>query len=299
VGDLEALVSAGDVAPGDALELLPLAARDSDRHVVSASARLVRSLVGLVPDAELERFEALVREAYGDRARALGWVVRPGDSEEVRLLRRSLLQVTAGEGRDPQLGREAVALVGRWLENPSVLDPELVVTAVGAASASGDRQLVDRLKQALVATSDRERRERLLDGLGGVREPALAAELLPLTLDDRVDPRESIFILFRLSQHRETRRTAFDFLKANYDALVARSPQGELSVVQYLPWVGAGLCADDTHAEIEAFFGKRAASVAGAPRVLAQVLESVDQCVARKRTQQPALVAYLESRPTR
>ena len=280
------------------MQLLPLVARDPERHVVSASVQLVRSLDGLVPDAQLERFEAFVREVYGERAHALGWALRPGDSEDVRLLRRSLLQVSAGTGRDPVLGKQAVALVERWLQDPSVLDPELVVTAVGAASASGDRELVGKLKQALVATTDRERRERLLAGLGGVREPALAAELLPLTLDDRVDPRESIFILFRLSQQRETRRTAFDFLKANYDALVARAPQGELSATLYLPWVGAGLCADDTHAEIEAFFGKRAESVMGAPRVLAQVLESVDQCVARKRAQQPSLVAYLEARPT-
>ena len=299
VGDLQALMEAGDVSPVDAVELLPLVARDPERRVASAGVGLVWSLEGLVPDAQLKHFAALVREAYGERARSLGWTVRPGDSEDVRLLRRSLLQVTAGSGRDPELGQQAVALVGLWLEDPAVLDPELVVTAVGAASASGDRQLVARLKQALFATTDRERRERLLAGLGGVREPALAAELLPLTLDDRIDPRESIYLLFRLSQQRETRRTAFDFLKANYEKLLARLPQGELSATQYLPWAGAGLCADDTHAEIEGFFRPRAASVMGAPRVLAQVLESVDQCVALKHAQMPSLVAYLEARPTR
>ena len=267
--------------------------------MVSAGVGLVWSLEGLVPDAQLEHFAALVREAYGERARSLGWTVRPGDSEDVRLLRRSLLQVTAAPGRDPELGQQAVALVGLWLEDPAVLDPELVVTAVGAASASGDRQLVDRLKQALFATTDRERRERLLAGLGGVREPALAAELLPLTLDDRVDPRESIYILF---EAQPAARDAPDGLRFPEGELRhARRPVAAGRVLgDAVPAVGgAGLCADDTHAEIEGFFRPRAASVMGAPRVLAQVLESVDQCVALKHAQLPSLVAYLEARPTR
>ena len=137
----------------------------------------------------------------------------------------------------------------------------------------------------------------MLAGLGSVREPAQALEVLALTLDERVDPRESISVLFRVSGHRETRRLAFDFLKANYDTLVARSPQGEFSPAIYLPWVGAGLCADDTRGQIEGFFGPRATAVTGAPRVLAQVLESVDQCLALKSAQQPSLAAYLEAHP--
>jgi alanyl aminopeptidase len=296
VGDLDALVAAGDVAAGDALALVPLLAGDPDRQVVRASVDLVGALERLVPEAQLARFQALVRQAYGPRARALGWSLRPGDSEDVRLLRRSLLEVASGPGQDPELAQQAVALVGRWLDDPSVLDPELVVTALGAASATGDRQIIERLKQELLRTTDRERRERLLSGIGAVREPSLARDLLPLTLDDRIDPRESVLLLFRLA-HRETRRVTFDFLKANYDALMSRSPQGELSAVLYLPWVGAGFCAEDTHAELEGFFGTRFETVMGGPRVLAQVLESVDQCVARKRAQQPSLAAYLEGLP--
>jgi hypothetical protein len=121
--------------------------------------------------------------------------------------------------------------------------------------------------------------------------------VLALTLDTRLDARESVWVLWALGAQRETRRVAFDFLKANYDALVARLPHGESSPVIYLPWVGAGLCAPDTRQEIAGFFERRSASVTGASRVLAQVLEGVDQCVARAQAQQPTLAAYLESRP--
>jgi alanyl aminopeptidase len=210
-------------------------------------------------------------------------------------MRQAVLNVATKGGRDAELEKEAKALVGRWLDDPAVLDPDLVLTALTAATASGDPPLVTRLRQELDRTTDRERRGRLLEGLAGVRDPGMARELLALTLDDRIDPRESLVLLWRFGARRETRRTAFDFLKANYDALVARLPKGELSPVSSLPWVAWGLCADETHAEIEGFFAPRAAAVMGGPRVLAQVLESVDQCVARKRAQQPALAAYLQS----
>jgi len=295
VGDVDALTATGDVSAADALQLVPLLAKDPDRHVVSASVGLVLGLEALVPDPLLPRFAALVRGSYGPRARSLGWAVQSGENDDVRLLRRSLLQVTVGTGRDPQLGHEAIALVGRWLGDPTALDPELVTTAIGAASAWGGSEMVSRLSQEVVRTTERERRERMLAGLGSAREPGEARELLALTLDERLDPRESITVLFGLSRKRETRRTAFDFLKTNYDALAARLPHGEFSPAVYFPWVGAGLCAEDTRAEIDGFFGPRAAALTGGPRVLTQVLESVDQCIARKRLQQPPLAAYLES----
>jgi alanyl aminopeptidase len=144
-------------------------------------------------------------------------------------------------------------------------------------------------------TSDREQRERVLQGLGAVRDPDRVRQVLALTLDERLDPRETVWLLFELGSQRETRRTAFDFLTANYETLVARLPRGEMSPVPYLPWVGAGLCEADTRQEIGGFFEKRSASVTGAPRVLAQILESVDQCVALKRAQQKGLAAYLVS----
>lgn len=292
-GDLAALVASGDVAADDALQLVPLLSRDADRTVVSESAALVRALEPLVPDAQLEAFRRLVRAAYGERARSLGWEARPGDGEDTRLLRRTLVAVAAGLGYDVELERDAVVRVRRWLDDGSALDPELVTSAV--AAAAGDRDLLARLLREVAGSGERERRERLLRGLGSTRDAAAAGQVLALTLDSRLDVNDTILLPLWLSWQRETRRTAFDFLKANYDALVSRQPQGEMSVVPFFPWAGAGLCTEQGRQEIEAFFAPRGAAVVGAPRVLAQVLESVDQCIARRRFQEPRVAAYLES----
>jgi alanyl aminopeptidase len=273
-------------------------ARDPDRHVVDASTRVVAQLEPLVPDDLVPRFEAFVREAYGGRARELGWSAQPGESEDVRLLRKSVIAVTARFGHDRALEREGIALAQRWLDDASSADPDLVTTILAAAAGAGNRDLFERLRGELVRTGDRDQRDRLLEGLGAVRDPGLAGEAAAITLDERVDARESVQILWSLASRRETRRAAFDYLTRHYDALAARLPStGAFTPVMYFPWLGADLCNESARKEIDAFFKERSARVVGGPRELAQALESLDQCVAREKFHRTSVSAFLEARP--
>jgi alanyl aminopeptidase len=133
----------------------------------------------------------------------------------------------------------------------------------------------------------------LLVALGFVRDPALAKDGLGLTLDERLDARESIVILQVLSGQRETRALAFDFARANYAALAGRIPSDWVS---FFPWMATGFCDGERRAETEAFYRDRMARVDGGPRSLDQALEAMDQCIARRQAQQPSVARFLESR---
>ncbi len=295
-GDVGALVASGDMPAGDAMRLLPLLAQDPEREVVRSGAALARRLEVVVADELLPLYEESVRSAFGPRARQLGLASRPGESEDTRLLRRSLVSAAGVVGRDPGLQRDAVALARRWLDEASAIDPDMIDTVLAVAAGGADRPLADRFRTEVLRADDRERRQRLLGALGALRDPALAGDALALTLDERLDARESVFILLDLGSHRETRRLAFDFLKSHYDELGRRLPQGTFSPVLYFPAVAAGLCTTDARREMAAFFKPRAAAAEGGPRLLDQALESVDQCLARKRVQEPSVAAYLQSR---
>jgi alanyl aminopeptidase len=199
-------------------------------------------------------------------------------------------------GRDPAVQADSVALARRWLDDSSALDRDMVDPVLAVAAAAADRPLADRLRAELLSEGDRERRKLLIGALGSLRDPSLAREALALTLDERLDARESVWILLELGSHRETRRLAFDFLKSHYDALTGRLPRGAFSPVAYFPAVAAGLCTPEARTEAEVFFKPRAAAVEGGPRVLDQALESLDQCLARKRAQEPGLAAWFRSR---
>ena len=293
--EMRALVASGDLAAGDALSRVPRLAGDPERLVVGAAAGFASGLERIVDDAHLERYRAFVRSVFGPPARALGLASREGEPESQRLLRRSLAEAAGDLGRDPELQRQALDLTRRWLDDPSTVDPDMVGTVLSLGAASGDRALLDRLRAEVLKETDRQRRERLFGALGSVHDPTLAAEVLALVLDERLELRESIDLVWRLAQTRETRRAAFDFLKANHDALVARLPKGMMSPAAYFPMIGAFLCTTDERREVEQFFTPRLAGLEASPRVLAQSLERIDQCVARREAQQSSVDAFLDS----
>ncbi len=296
-GDLGALAASGDVSASEALGVVPLLARDPERHVVEAAVALVQQLEHIVPDALLPAFAAYVRGALGGRASGLGWSGRPGESDDLRLLRRTLLPATVSLGRDEALARDALRLATDWLEKSTAADPDMIDAVLSAAAGAGDRALFERLRSEALASPDRTRRERLIGALGSLRDPVLASQALALTLDDRIDARESVRILLDLGSRRETRRLAFDFLRDHYDALASRLPGGSPSPLASLPWIGVRLCTPEARNELKAFFGPRFARLEGGPRSLQQALESADQCVAQKQAQLPSISDFLRPAP--
>ena len=296
-GDLGALAASGDVPASEALGLVPLLARDPDRHVVESAVALLQQLERIVPDALLPAFSAYVRGALGGRAAGLGWSSRPGESDELRLLRRTLLPAAVRLGRDDALARDALPLASDWLEQRTPADPDMIDALLSAAAGAGDRALFDRLRSEALRSPDRARRQRLIGALGAVRDPALAGEALALTLDDRIDARESVRILLELGSQRETQGLAFDFVRDHYDGLASRLPGGSPSPLSALPWIGVRLCTPEARSELEAFFAPRLARLEGGPRSLQQALESADQCVAQKQAQLPSLSGFLRATP--
>jgi hypothetical protein len=84
---------------------------------------------------------------------------------------------------------------------------------------------------------------------------------------------------------------------ARYDALVARLPNGVGSdYAAYLPQTAGRGCSAEAAREAEVFFKPRMANVNGGPRNLAQTLEAIRLCEARKATQQADLTQFFQSR---
>jgi alanyl aminopeptidase len=209
--------------------------------------------------------------------------------------------LAAKEGADPKLVAEARSLADAWLKDKKAVSPEVVDVVLAIAASHGDAAFHQKLVTAVKTEKDRKTRQQLLMGLGSFSDPALTKQSLALMLDKELDPRETGMLLFFGSgQNLRSMDVTFDFVKENYDRLVGDSPDAMLpkDAAGRMVFVGRAFCDAEKRQQVADFFKERAAQAPGGPRMLAQVLESVDQCTALKEAQGKSVESFLDQRAT-
>ncbi|MCP3143906.1 M1 family metallopeptidase [Pyxidicoccus xibeiensis] len=299
LGDVRALAMAGALPAAEALALAARTANDKDRIVTEASLDLLDlASPRMIAEETREARARFVRDTYGPRARQLGFTPRPGEDEDTRLLRPRLVRLAGRDGADPKLVAEARALADKWLKDKRAVAPEMVDVVFAIAGTQADAAFQQKLITAAVEEKDRKTRQHLLGALGSITDPALAKQSLGLILDKRVDPRETMWLLFAASQNARTQPVAFDFVKENYDRIAGDSPEARLplEVAGRMAFVAGGFCDAQKRQQAADFFTERNARVPGGPRMLAQVLENVDQCASLKAAQGSSVESFLSQR---
>ncbi len=289
--DAQALVESGDLDVAQALTLATRLLRPDEPDLVEGAVGVVSGVRDeFVPEPLLPHRARFVRSLFGTLARRLGFVSRPGESEDQAMLRPLLVWMVANVGQDPALRAEARTLTLRWLEDRSALPLDAAQAVLGTAGAGGDAALHQRLREALRSASSPRERELLYGALGTFREPTLARASLDLLLAPDVDAREALPILFGLLYEASTRAVAFDFLREHFEPLRQRLPRDTSA---WLLSVGGFFCDAGQRQQVADFFGPRAAGIEGGERVLAQALERVDLCIAQREALRPGLERFL------
>jgi len=272
--DLQALVRAGSVSAGEALQWVRLASEASDRHVVLAAVELAE-FVGntFVTDADRPQFASFVRAIFGSRARSLGLAPKPGESDDDQLMRRELLRFVAPE--DPELAVEARRLALAWIKDRKAVDPGIADVVLVTAGRTGDATVFDAMLAEAKMSHDRLDRRYLMMALFSFSDPSLARKGMAILLDPDFDVRESWNALRSEFFWNPARHAPNDFIMANFDALaktVARdTPEG-------WPMYASGLCTETDRAAVSHFWKDRASQYAGADRTLATALEAIQIC---------------------
>ena len=290
--DLQALVQAGRVPLGDALALTPSLAADGRRLVAEEVIELVASLhAHLVPADARPSYRRYIGKLFGARARALGWLPKAGEDEDTRLLRPSLLALVTDEGEEPALAREARALALAWIADRKTLSPDVAATVLRSAARAGDRALFDAYHAEARRASDRHDRELLLHAMGSFRDPAVARAALALVGSNEFDVRETLSILYGLSQEAATRQLGWDYLKGHFDQLTKRL---SAEVLAAAPRYAVSFCDEPHQRDMEQFFRDRSPKLPGGPRQLAQAVEESEICRAYVGAQRGGVIAFLQ-----
>ncbi len=289
--DMSALLLRGRLPAGDVLTHLASLVNDPSLHIQHAAAELLGDIPDRIIAVESRpAFGRFVAKALGKRAFDLGFHPKAGESDDVRLIRPVLLEAAAIRGADPTLGAEADKLARAWLDDPAVLDEDLIGVTLTIAAQRGDRALYDRLLAEVRKAQNPRRKRHLLAAMASFRDPAVVRESLALFLTPELDSREALPLLFQDDRMLDV---TFPFLKEHYEAILARLP-GEIA--SEAPRFGQDFCSERDRADVEAFFKGRVEKITGAPRNLAQALERITLCSAQRELHAASLAAFLKKR---
>jgi cytosol alanyl aminopeptidase len=294
VGNLSALLDAGDLRGDDYLRLLSALSADTEPQVISSVvAALNRVRLAFVTPETQAHFASYVRKTLGPPLERIGATPRPGEPEAVAILRPQLLLWLGREGRDPQVLATAASLAKSLLSDPASVDPSLGNTALQLAARQGDRALFEQLRQRFEAARTPSERTRYLGALAAFEDAALIEEGMRYALSGPMRAQEVLSIPFAVTQRGTHQEAVFRWVTGNYDAVAGRVPP---VVLPFLVYLGGG-CSTERLESTRAFFSDPRHSAPGTEKELAKLAEAVKDCVGLRAREGQVVRAYLEKLP--
>jgi len=286
------------MSAADALRLVESFHNDPSRQVLERALTLALSFGrDVVPDDLRANYQRFLAKNFEARARELGWIPKPIESEEVKLVRPALLKAVATFGGNEELARQAHGLTDKWLMDRKAVAPDVVDSILVTTAYYGDTALYQRFLTEFERIQDRQAQQSLLEAMTQFRDPAALQLGMRELLAGKVKLIDGFLLLFGGLRSPATRKLPFDFIKAHFDELMNDNPSiFGFSFGAFLPNVGRGFCDAESLREFRGYFTPLVSKYDGAPRNFAQVVESVELCIARVAAQRPSIYAFLKER---
>jgi len=133
----------------------------------------------------------------------------------------------------------------------------------------------------------------MLRALASVRDARRQAAALALVLDPKLDPREALQMLFTGGREANL-AVAQAFFQDHRDAILKGLPPGAgPGPFARLAALLVETCEASKRDEVIAKVHQTFAGLPGGPRIIAQSLEQLDPCIARKHKLEPEIRAWL------
>jgi cytosol alanyl aminopeptidase len=295
-----ALLAESGLMPIDAaLEWSAASIRHASPVVQRAAVELLKAQRNNWLDGkQLRRKQQIVTQDLLPLARKVGWESKPGESDRITALRTVLLPYATEMEKDAALRLQARELALKWLAAKDSVPASDAEAILDAAGMFADSITLDKLESAALSTQDRRDQRWLFSALAKVRDPHLRKRSFALAVTktagaDKVNGRDTLLFVTDALQDDHNQRAAFEFVRTNFDALVAKLPPE--TPAQTMTPLGK-LCTRDDRAQFVNFYKDRAAKFLGGQRKYDQALERIDLCVAARDAQHPVATVRTAAR---
>ncbi|WP_298692262.1 M1 family metallopeptidase [uncultured Sphingomonas sp.] len=250
---------------------------------------------GLVPDAQLPAYRALIAAIYAPKLAQLGFDPKAGaylsEDPDRQQLRSETVALLAGEARDPAvsatLASAAIAYLGG---DKAALDQSLYGDALGAYLAQGGDAARAALFDKAAGSDDTLFRDSAIGALGRTGDSRTAGWLIAHFADTRLRSSDRLGLLRGLFDEPTTRDTAFAWLVAHYDMVVK---DNGIFTASTLPAMAARYCSVEKAAAIETAMRPKVEQYQRGALSLDRTVELVHDCGVLKQARGAALAAAL------
>jgi puromycin-sensitive aminopeptidase len=291
-----ALFRAGAAPLAPLLDLLYAFGADEDYVVLG---EVVGRLSGIehriAAEAARPAMRRLVEARFAPALGRLGWDPAPGEPDGRRLERAQVVRALALLARNRPAVDEARARLVKLLANPPgappPCDPNLLDAVSVAAARVADANVFDQLVERVAAEADPASKRRALVSLASVETEALVERAVALTLTETVPMQDVTTYVAGLLTNRAARDRAFDFVRAHWPEVHAKSAAPMLTrrMVEALGEL------TERRTEVEAFFAAHKDALAAVPQAVAQTRERLALDEEVQRRARPEVAAWLRA----
>jgi aminopeptidase N len=168
--------------------------------------------------------EAYAQRKLGPMLGLLGWTVAPDDSAVIQSLRNQLIEALGMFG-DAATLRKSTALFAAERSGGAALDPSLRPGILANVGRRADADVYNELVKRLTTATRVEDGWMYASALAHVEDPALARQLLTLTLGDAVPSQMVPWLPGMVAGNYTHSALAYAFVLDNFDALSRKSTE--------------------------------------------------------------------------
>ncbi|MBY0547573.1 MAG: M1 family metallopeptidase [Candidatus Obscuribacterales bacterium] len=294
LSDTWACVRAGKTPATEFLSIVTKFTAETDPNVWAIILGPLASIRAVLPKENRAAFEKVVRDLLQPLYERLGWKSTKEEILQTRELRGDVIVALGDTGNDEAVQNEARRLYEAWKTDRSSVDPNVIDAVVSLCAKGGDAVLYNEFLQYYRRAGNPQDEGRFLSSLSRFRDSNLLGQTLNHALDpNTIRTQDAPFTVAQVLGNAEGARAAWQFIKDNWDKLVALYPESGL--VRMCESI-TNLDDAELEADVQAFFKKR--EVAGGKLALQQAMEMQRINVAFRRTQSPALAAAYAPPPT-
>jgi aminopeptidase N len=275
--------------------VLDLVSGFGDERTAKVAATFASALTAIDEEfttaATRSAYRAWVGRFIAPAVADVGVEARAGDTDEVKSLRATVVNLAGKTARDAQVLATARSLVSLELDKPRSIEPTLLGVLINLAAIDGDAALYDRYLDRVKTATDPEEHDGYMYALTSFANPLLVRRTMDLALSDVVRSQDAKYVVAALLANSDIHRLAWQLARERWAEIQKKT--GEFVGNTVLVGALATFCDARTAAEVKSFFSTH--KVADAERTLQQSIERIQSCAASAAVQGPKLAEWLNS----